>query len=228
MMLLGNMENETILKAIETMGKSLLAKPVLEAESLNNETTAVVVMDMLEGFARQGALSDRRIEMLASPISEMLQDLSFAKVLFMNDSHSEDSLEFKSYPSHCIKGTGEAEIVEELREYAKAGTVIEKNSTNGFVSEGFIRWFEKNREGILAYIVVGDCTDICVKQFAMTLKAWLLERNIDNRVIVPMNMVDTFDLEDAGHSGDLVNVLSLFEMDGGGIEIVRMRFGIRE
>ncbi|PLX34118.1 MAG: hypothetical protein C0604_02320, partial [Clostridiales bacterium] len=74
-MLRGNMEDGEMLKALEIMENSLLVKPVLEASSLNNEATAVFVIDMLEGFARDGALSDRRIEMLAEPIAGLLEVL---------------------------------------------------------------------------------------------------------------------------------------------------------
>ncbi len=224
-MLRGNMEDGNTLKALEIMENSLLVKPVLDAASLNNEATAVFVIDMLEGFARDGSLSDRRIEMLAEPIAELLEVLPLSNIVFMNDSHGEDSIEFEAYPSHCIKGTAEAEIVRELRGYSKNGIVMEKNSTNGFVCGDFGKWFEENRNTISTYLVVGDCTDICVKQFAMTLKAWFSERNIDSRVIVAMNMVDTFDLEATGHNGDLMNVVSLYEMDGAGIEIVYIRLG---
>ncbi len=223
-MLRGNMEDGETLKALEIMKNSLLVKPAVEASSLNNEKTAVFVIDMLEGFAREGSLSDRRIEMLAEPIAELLEALPLTNIVFMNDSHGEDSIEFEDYPSHCIKGSGEAEIVRELKQYSKTGIIMEKNSTNGFLCEDFKEWFEENRKGISTYLLVGVCTDICIKQFAMTLKVWFLERNIDSRVIVPINMVDTFNFEDTGHNGDVMNVVSLYEMDSGGIEILYIRF----
>src|SRR6056297_2684243 len=92
-MLGGNIEDAEILKALEIMENSLIVKPMLEASSLNDENTAVFVMDMLEGFARHGSLSDRRIEMLAEPIAELLEVLPLSNIVFMNDAHGENSME---------------------------------------------------------------------------------------------------------------------------------------
>ena len=36
-----------------------------------------------------------------------------------------------------------------------------------------------------AYIITGCCSDICVLQFALTLKTYLNAQNIDKKVIVP-------------------------------------------
>ena len=68
-------------------------------------------------------------------------------------------------------------------------------------------------------MVVGDCTDICVQQFAIAAKAWHNTRNLPLRVVVPLSLVDTFDAD--GHPADLMNVLALTAMQAGGVELVR-------
>ncbi len=212
---------ERLIEALDIIRKRQQSKPFLEAKGLNKEETVVVVMDMLKGFAEKGILADPRIGGIVEPILELIKLLPQAKIVFLNDAHSEDSLEFSGYPKHCMRGTEEAEIVDELKPYALRSAIIEKNSTNGFVSEEFQDWFKENKKAFSTYIVVGDCTDICIKQFVMTLKAWYHEHNESIRVIVPINVVETFDLQSTGHYACLMNLISFYEMEQGGIEIVR-------
>lgn len=217
----GEEKRRDFMAALEIMEEEADSSPSVGASSLDAPSTAVFVIDMLKGFAQTGPLSDKRIAALAKPIDEMLRRLPKASVVFLNDAHPEEAEEFGSYPSHCVEGTEEAEIVEALRPHADRGTVLKKNSTNGFVSQAFQDWFEDNAERFSAYVLTGDCTDICIKQFALTLKAWFVERNKKVRVLVPMELVDTFDLKAAGHDGDLMHLLSLYEMERGGVEIVK-------
>jgi nicotinamidase-related amidase len=79
------------------------------------------------------------------------------------------------------------------------------------------------------FIVVGDCTDICVYQLAMHLLTWANARDLEWRVIVPEDCVQTYDLplETANqvgakpHPGDLLHQVFLYHMALNGIEIVR-------
>ena len=47
-------------------------------------------------------------------------------MLFIKDAHTKDSKEFDSFPPHCIKGTEEAELVDELKPYEQVAMSIEK------------------------------------------------------------------------------------------------------
>ncbi|WP_243441448.1 hypothetical protein [Clostridium arbusti] len=66
--------------------------------------------------------------------------------------------------------------------------------------------------------MVGCEADICVSHFATTLKTYFNEKNLNKRIIVPINGVETFDF--GTHDGDLMKVISLWEMKGNGIKIV--------
>jgi len=181
--------------------------------------TAFVIVDMINGFAREGALKSPRVEALIPEIikiSKACDELEITKLAFA-DCHTEASPEFGTYPAHCIKDTSEGEIVDEIKEIG-GYKLIQKNSTNGFLEERFIEWL-KNNQKIDTFIVSGDCTDICVEQFANSLKAWFNTCDKKVRVIVPINLVDTYEL--GTHNADLMNVIALYIMMGNGIEVVQ-------
>ena len=69
--------------------------------------------------------------------------------------------------------------------------LIEKNSTNGFHEKQFIDCLEAN--GKSRFIVTGDCTDICVLQFCLSLKTYFTQRNLQSEIIIPLNCVETYD-----------------------------------
>ena len=56
-------------------------------------------------------------------------------------------------------------------------------------------------------------------QLALTLKAYSNENKVDTRIIVPINLVDTFELGE--HNGYLMNLMSLYMMKNSGIEVVK-------
>ena len=138
-------------------------------------------------------------------------------VLAFADTHTPESPELSSYPPHCLRGTAEAEVCAPIA--AVPGLVtFEKNSTNGFLEAPFRRWLEDN-PGIRTLIAVGDCTDICVYQFAVAAKAYFNTRNHDARVIVPTALTDTFDAP--GHPADLLNTVFWRSMQDNGVELCR-------
>lgn len=198
----------------------LLAKlPELSLEELPDEQTALVIIDMVNGFTREGALKSSRVEEVIPAITELSKkcdNKGISKLAFA-DCHSDESPEFAAYPAHCLAGTFEGEIVDEIKEVG-GYTLITKNSTNGFLEEEFQKWFQENRQ-INNFIITGDCTDICIQQFAITLKTWFDMHNRKVRVIVPINTVETYDL--GLHNGDLLNVMALYNMITNGIEIVQ-------
>ena len=96
-------------------------------------------------------------------------------VLAFLDTHEPGKPE-PPYPPHCELGTGEEDLVPELKwlEEDPHATLVRKDCINGFIgayqqdnSNAVIDWvMENNLENIL---VVGICTDICVMDFVLTL-----------------------------------------------------------
>lgn len=214
-------KNDFLTNSANTLGNIVdmfSALPELELKNLNNEQTALVIVDMVNGFTREGALQSSRIEGIIPEIAALSQscdDLNIIKLAF-GDNHTEASPEFAAYPPHCMEGTTEAEVVDEIKDVG-GYKLIPKNSTNGFLEEEFHKWMGENPQ-INTFIITGDCTDICILQFAVTLKTWFNKKNEMARIIVPLNAVETYDL--GLHDGDLVNVMALFNMLINGIELV--------
>ncbi len=205
--------------ALESILDTLESTPIIDYSTLGPDRTALVVIDMVNGFARKGALMSERVNELVPEIMRISKvcDLLGIPKLFFADSHSENSPEFSCYPMHCRKGSSEAAVVDELRRLG-GYKLIEKNSTNGFLEEEFAKWM-KDYPKTDCFIVVGDCTDICIQQFATTLKAWFNKKEKKSRVIVPIGGVDTYHME--SHDGDLTHVMALYNMKINGIELVK-------
>lgn len=216
--------NKTMNGSLETISGIMDAIERLPGVSLDElageggpEGTVLVVVDMVNGFAREGALKSDRVEAIIPEIEIISRkcDSKGIRKLAFADCHTEASLEFKAYPAHCIKGTREGEMVDELKNVG-GYHIISKNSTNGFLEEEFQNWLRLN-EKVRNFILVGDCTDICILQFAVSLKTYFNIRDIESRVIVPVNAVDTYDL--GLHNAELLNIMALFMMMGNGVEL---------
>ncbi len=208
------------MKALEAMEKEIRGRTI-ELDSLNKDSSALLVVDMIVGFVYSGIMSSPRVASIVNNITELNEKLQGCKKVFFLDAHEEDAQEFNSYPAHCVIGTEEAELIPELRTAYSEGdetAYVYKNSTNGFLSGEFQKWLEENEDEVDNYIITGCVTDICVMQFALSLKAYFNENNKNKRVIVPVNSVETYD--GGSHDGDMMNLFALYNMHINGIEIV--------
>lgn len=215
-------KNEFLQKSNETLASILdmLEKlPVVKFDEIEADKAVLVIIDMTNGFAKEGALKSDAVKELIPRICELSEICDRRKIrkIAFADCHTDESPEFDAYPKHCMKGTAESEIVDEIKNIG-GYTLIEKNSTNGFLEEAFRKWLLENPD-INTFILTGDCTDICVQQFAITLKAYFNMNNKRARVIVPLNAVDTYDL--GVHDRNLMNVMAAYNMIINGVEVVR-------
>ena len=114
--------------------KSLLNNlEALSSESINNydlDKTGLFIVDMNNGFAKEGALYSDRIKSLINPIHEFVKPLEnkLNKIIAFTDTHEEDSVELLSYVPHCLSGSDECKVVDELLDI-KNLEIIPKNST---------------------------------------------------------------------------------------------------
>jgi nicotinamidase-related amidase len=76
----------------------------------------LVVVDMQNGFLREGNLaSDRCLAVLPAVRREVGDAIAAGRrVLFTADTHEIDDAEFAVFPEHCVRGTREADLVDEL------------------------------------------------------------------------------------------------------------------
>ncbi len=213
------MNKENILAAVEAMEAQLSSNEALELAALVPSETLLAVIDINKGFAKAGALySDRveaKIDKIASVCEKALE--SGIKVYAYTDHHPEDAKEFGAYPSHCVGTTEESDLVDELEALKSKGLKeIHKNSTNGVLAYNPI--IEDN--GLKNYLVVGCVTDICVYQYALTLRTYLNEHQLEGDVYVSEDHVQTFDIE-GFHSGDLMHTVFLKSLMDNGVKIVQ-------
>lgn len=207
---------ELLTKEFENMKFNLEKLKSKKINELDLSKTMLFIIDMNNGFAKKGALYSDRVEALINPITNLAKTLEAKKceIIAFTDSHNKDSIELRSYPTHCLENDYESKIVDEISSI-KTLKVIPKNSTNGFFCLE-----DKSFENIDNIIVVGDCTDICIYQFVITLKAYFNQNNIDKNIIVPMNLVDTYHI-DTIHNADIMNIVFLNSMIQNGVEVIK-------
>lgn len=198
------------------------SSPVINLSSLDIEKTKLCIVDVINGFIKCGPLSDESISQIIPEIN-LLSKVASEKgmeIISFYDNHDEKSPEFESFPPHCLEGTEEASVVDELGwlEAYEKYKCLPKKSTNAFFEDD-IKALTSDDGKTDTFIVVGDCTDICVLQFALALKVNANANGKRVRVIVPVDCVDTYDAP--MHNKNLMNLMSLKIMKNSGIEIVR-------
>lgn len=197
---------------------SVLSTKAVSLSSFSKETTALVVMDMINGFAVSGALYSPNTASIVPQLAQLMKACRERElpIVFFADSHSQDSPEFLSYPVHCLAGERESRPVEELEKIG-GYTLIPKASTNGFLEPAFQQWLKEHLQ-VNQFIITGCCTDICVQQFALAVKTDFNRRGIVSRVVVPKELTATYDAP--GHPAALTELASYHNMNTSGVEIV--------
>jgi nicotinamidase/pyrazinamidase len=166
----------------------------------------LIVTDVQEGFTRKGNLASPECTAAIPRIRPILEEemASGTPVIFTKDSHVENDAEFKIFPPHCIVGTEEHDLVEELLDLEPdAAAVIQKRRYSAF--------FETELEQVLKELrpdevhILGFCTDICVLHTTADL------RNRDYDVVVRKEVCETFDAP--GHDHEEVNRWALAHIE---------------
>ena len=163
----------------------------------------IVIVDMVNGFVNFGNLADKNINRIVPNCVKLVEtahergDL----VVAFKDCHSLNDPELREYPTHCLRGTLECELVPELKPFEKSVKVIEKSTTNGFDTKAFKQLIEK--ETFDQVVVAGCCTDICVSEFLKSLHKHLKDNNKKTELFVVGDAVDTFGGE--GRNPDEIN-----------------------
>ena len=156
----------------------------------------LIVVDMVNGFVREGMLADPNIAKIipvqVGLIKEAQQEDKL--IVFIKDTHQKDSEEFRRFGGeHCVKGTYEAELVDELKRYENLQNAvsIEKNSTS-FMEAPQFRNLIVNQKNMVNYEIVGCCTDICVVNGAIGLANYLDQWNRLHNITVYEDAIATY------------------------------------
>jgi nicotinamidase-related amidase len=187
--------------------------------------------DLINGFVHFGPLASPRVLGIVGNVVDLLQrgwEHGIREFVLLQDTHDPATPEFEAYPPHALRDDAESATIPELTSlpFADRLTIIEKNSLHPAVETGFNAWWDDHLD-LNRAIVVGDCTDLCVYQLAMHLRMRANALNLqDFEVIVPMNVVQTFDIPDdpsrpgAAHPGDFFHDVFLYHMASNNIRIV--------
>ena len=213
----------------------------------NGQGFGLIIVDEVNGFATVGAgnlapqTPNEQVSTMVSETNRLAH--SFIEqgmpVLAFLDTHESGKPE-PPYPPHCERGTGEEELVPELKwiEKEPLATLVRKDCINGFIgsfqpdgSNSIIDWVKENR--VKNVLVVGICTDICVMDFVLTM---LSARNHGmlqglNEVVVYDKGCSTYDLPgdvvkeiglppSTSHPQDLTHYMGLYFMASRGAQLV--------
>ena len=224
--------SQPFLAYLEEWYNGLPELPLRELIAGAPERVAMISVDVINGFCKDGPLASERVGRIAAPVAELFERayaLGVRAFALTQDTHDPSTPEFAAYPQHCIRGTEESEAVDELKAlpFFSDVAVFAKNSINSHLGTGLGAWV-RERPGIDRFVVVGDCSDLCTYQAAMQLRLEANAENLVRRVVVPADAVDTFDTPVAvanelgikAHDGDLHHALFLHHMAMNGVEVV--------
>jgi len=184
---------------------------VINQTSYNiKKNSGMLIIDEVNGFCTVGAgnlaplKKNYQVENMVketNKLAKIFNEKSLPIALFL-DTHEDDRPEHP-YPPHCIKGTGEEKIINELEWLMESSALkINKDCINGFIGainlenneNIFIKWI-KDYE-IESLIVAGICTDICVLDFVLTCMSAINHQIINplKEVIVYSEACATYDM----------------------------------
>ena len=233
------MDTSTLLRESEpffdyaTAWEAALPTLALAEVAARPERVALLAVDVTNGFCHAGPLASPRVRGLIAPIVTLMEGAYRAGVrhfILPQDTHEPEAVEFGQFPPHCVRGTVEAETVPEIQAlpFYPQMTVLPKNSISSNLTADLEPWLAAHPQ-VDTFIVTGDCTDLCTYQLAMFLRLRANAAQLRQRVIVPAETVDTYDLpvETARaigavpHPASLLHLVFLYSLMLNGVEVVR-------
>lgn len=203
----------------------------------------IVMVDILKGFCETGPLSSSRVNEMVAPVAQILEqarEMGIANdhFIFLHDAHPQDAKEFRAFAPHCVRETEEAEPVDALKPFLTDPDtqVFQKNATNGLFGRNnsgtvFHEWLKETlAQGRAAFLVVGDCTDLCIYQNALGIQLFAYEHQAEATVIVSKNHVRTYDtpmdvaqkLNILPHNADWMESIFMYHMKLNGVKTVSL------
>lgn len=179
-----------------------------------------VVVDMIDGFVKYGAMHDKEIAKIIPAQIELLEKMQDEKsiIAIVKDVHEKGCKEFSSYPEHCVKGSGEENLVEELRKFENEDSLVyEKNSTSVIHVPEFFEDIKKMKN-LKEIIFMGCCTDICVLDAVNPTNTYINQHNLNIKVTVPKNVVETYNSET--HNREEYNEIAFKLMSQAGVNVI--------
>ena len=195
----------------------------LTTKNIQDLEELAINIDMVNGFVKEGALSSPSIMRVVPRQQELLDEYlsdEHKGIMFIQDTHAKDSVEFKTFGPHCIEGSGEEDVIKELYEYYKYALQIKKNSTNFVFGTNFQE--EINRLKMLKKVILMGClSEVCVKNGGITLRNYFDQLNRDIDIYVAEDAIDTYDAP--GHISEDVTLRAIEDMKANGIKVLERK-----
>lgn len=181
---------------MERKGLRQVRERMERKKNLNEMKKALYVIDMNNGFVNFGPMANTSYLNLVPEQQKLIEKFRSEKeqVNFVLEGHNENATEFKKYPSHCIKGTEEAELIPEFQNeiLLPQTNVYEKNSTMGMFNQE-LQQDMKQMTNLQEAVFCGVCADLCVMDFARPYARFLDEINKEAVLFAVKSAIDTFD-----------------------------------
>jgi len=169
---------------LEALARALPVQ--IDRAALPAGNVGLIVVDAVQGFTRQGSMSDPiSLGPMVAAIDALVRELDRRlgprlHLLILRDRHHPEVPE-PPYPPHCLAGTAESTLDPQLAWLAQhpRATVLDKDCINGFVGamrpaaeagswrNGLVDWARERQ--LAALVLTGDCTDICVSDLTVAL-----------------------------------------------------------
>lgn len=182
----------------------------------------LIIVDMVNGFTREGVLHDEEILKTVKRQIELIKEAknSGKLIIFIKDTHTKDSTEYERFggSKHCLENTSESELIDELKIYENDEDTIsiKKNSTSFMESPEFRELMKKQKE-LEEFDIAGCCTDICVANGSIGLANYLDEWNRKHKIRVHDDAIATYAENSRNEYVEAAKIL----MKQQGIEIVK-------
>lgn len=179
----------------------------------------LINVDMVNGFVKKGAMADSYIQHIVPEHIKLMEQMQKEgeAIAIIKDTHKENCREFNRYPIHCVEGTEEAELIEELKPFEKDAFVYQKNSTSTIYASNFLKDIDE-MTNLREVIMIGCCTDICILNLAIPLQNYFDQKDREVKITIPKNAVETY--EAPNHKREEYNEMAFKLMGQAGINLI--------
>ena len=171
----------------------------IKIKNLKLYTGCLIIVDMINGFVKEGFLHDEKIGEVVPRIIELIKEAKSAGklIVFIKDTHDENSVEHDRFDKpHCLIKTLEPQLIDALKPFENEENTIsiEKNNTS-FMEAPDFRLLMETQSNMNEIDIVGCCSDICVFDGAMGLAGYLDQWNRRHVIKVHEDAIATYDEE---------------------------------
>ncbi len=169
----------------------------MNIKNLKVYNSALIIVDMVNGFVTEGELHDERIGNIVPRQLELIKEAKNEEklIIFIKDTHTKKSVEFERFQNttHCLARERESDLISQLKifEGLKDTISIEKNSTSFMEAPAFRKLMEMQQQ-MNDFDIIGCCTDICVANGSIGLANYLDQQNRHHSIRVHEDAIATF------------------------------------